>query len=169
MHPGQLSYLAKSNALPGGSSWAAGPGQDEWLAFTVDEARYHCLSVWKRGTADQPLAGSYRLVFETGMSPVRPMVTVERSVLLAAQPNPFNPRVTVGFALSKAGAVDLSVFDLRGRRIRRLATGPLPAGVHQAEWDGTDEQGRRLASGAYLVRLVGPDAVTDQRRVTMIK
>ena len=61
-----------------------------------------------------------------------------------------------------------AVFDLDGRRVRTLRSGHATAGVHRATWDGRDDAGRRLASGVYLLRLLGED-FAESRRVTLIK
>ncbi len=75
-------------------------------------------------------------------------------VLNAPTPNPFNPHTSVVFALPAAEAVDLRVHDLTGRVVRTLADGRLYGpGRHEVGWDGTDDAGRALASGVYVVRL----------------
>jgi hypothetical protein len=52
-----------------------------------------------------------------------------------------------------AGAAQVDVFDVRGRRVRRLVDGALlPRGVTDLSWDGRDAGGSRVASGSYLVR-----------------
>ncbi len=69
-------------------------------------------------------------------------------------PNPFNPKTTLRFALPRAAAVDLAIFDVSGRRVARLVAGDtLPAGQHAIDWEGRDEAGRALPSGVYLARL----------------
>ncbi len=68
-------------------------------------------------------------------------------------PNPFGAATTIPFALERAGSAELSVFDVSGRLVRRLAQGWLEAGAHALTWDGTDAQGRRVAPGVYLYRL----------------
>ena len=45
----------------------------------------------------------------------------------------------------------LEVFDLRGRRVRVLASGSYDA-EGWAQWDGTDENGNRVPAGTYLVQ-----------------
>jgi flagellar hook assembly protein FlgD len=40
-----------------------------------------------------------------------------------------------------------------GQRIRRLADGFHQAGVYELTWDGRDDGGRAVASGAYVYRL----------------
>ena len=61
--------------------------------------------------------------------------------------------------------VELSVFDLAGRRIATLARGPLPAGSHNARWDGSDAQGVRAPSGVYFARLITEDGVATGKFV----
>ncbi|MBK6898594.1 MAG: T9SS type A sorting domain-containing protein [bacterium] len=68
-------------------------------------------------------------------------------------PNPFNPMTTVSFSLATAGRATVDVLDLQGRVVRTLFAGDLPAGVRALVWDGRDDAGREVASGAYLARL----------------
>ncbi|MBK7670900.1 MAG: hypothetical protein IPJ24_05860 [bacterium] len=169
VHPGDLPFGSRSHVLDGGSAWTAGPGQDEDLVVTVEEARHLCVAVWKRTQADWAMGGSYRLVLTAGVTPTAgdaaPVVTRVDN----ARPNPFNPRVTVDFTVGSAGRVEFAVFDVLGRRVRRLVAADLGAGSHQVVWDGLDDVGRPVASGTYLLRLDGPDGVSARRRVTMLK
>lgn len=68
-------------------------------------------------------------------------------------PNPFNMTTNIKFALPIAGQVDLEIFNILGQRIRMLISDDMPAGFHQAIWDGCDEAGRPVASGVYFARL----------------
>lgn len=80
-------------------------------------------------------------------------VTPAALPLLTVSPNPFNPRTSITFAAAVAGQVVLRLYDPRGRSVRTLVEGPLPAGRHQVTWDGLDSAGRAVASGVYVVRL----------------
>lgn len=73
--------------------------------------------------------------------------------LLLNQPNPFNPRTTLRFDVPAGGEVRLEIYDVAGRLIRTLLAADLPAGSHQAAWDGTDSAGRGMPSGCYFARL----------------
>ena len=68
-------------------------------------------------------------------------------------PNPSRGETMFGFALPEAGRVSLVLYDQQGRRIRSLVGEVLPAGRHQARWDGRDEGGHLAPIGLYLVRL----------------
>ncbi len=64
-------------------------------------------------------------------------------------PNPFNPQTKIDFTLDMADTVDLSVFDLLGRRIATLRQGDLAAGDHHVVWDGRSDAGQAVAAGQY--------------------
>ena len=75
---------------------------------------------------------------------------------LHARPNPANGYARLGFGLNTSATVDLSVYDLLGRRVAEIAAENLPAGAHERTLDTS-----RLAPGLYLVRLsVGGASVT---------
>ncbi len=88
--------------------------------------------------------------------------------LMPAGPNPFRPGTTVRFQLDRGGSIDLGVFTLTGRRVRTLASGFAPGGAHATAWDGRDDAGQPVASGIYLIRLVG-EGFRDSRRVVRIR
>ncbi len=68
-------------------------------------------------------------------------------------PNPFNPGTSVHYRLDKPGDAGLTVYDVRGRRVRGLAAGWRPAGEYRADWDGRDDSGIETAAGVYVCRL----------------
>lgn len=83
-------------------------------------------------------------------------------------PNPFNAGTTIRFVTEDAGTVELVIFDLLGRSIRRLINHELPSGSHSVDWDGTDDEGRESASGVYLYRLT-LDSHSLTRRMVLIR
>jgi len=83
-------------------------------------------------------------------------------------PNPFNPVVTIRFGLKVGARANLDVFDLRGRRVRRLVDGYLEAGVHELAWRGRDDGGRGTASGVYFLKLSAGE-VQFNRRVMLVR
>ncbi len=71
-----------------------------------------------------------------------------------ATPNPFNPSTTISYTIAEEGHVTLSVYSLSGQKVATLVDSPMPAGTHQAVFDGTG-----LASGLYVYRLESGDVV----------
>ena len=86
---------------------------------------------------------------------------------LSASPNPFNPKTTFRFALDHASTVQLRVYDVSGRLVRDFGLGTRAAGPVEVQWNGTDDSGRTVASGVYLVRLVTPDRSETLRTVLL--
>jgi len=84
-------------------------------------------------------------------------------------PNPFNPRTEFRFRLAAPAAVSLEIHDLRGRRLWTSPVRALDAGARALGWDGRDDAGRALPSGAYLYRLLVDDAPAATGRVTLTR
>jgi hypothetical protein len=76
------------------------------------------------------------------------------------EPNPFNPKTTLAFTVSREMPVRLTIYDVSGRELRVLLDEIRSAGRHIIEWDGTDTSGRQLGSGVYFyeVRVAGVQA-----------
>jgi hypothetical protein len=68
-------------------------------------------------------------------------------------PNPFGGSTRIGFSVSRSGEAKLRVFDVQGRLVRTLVNGPVDAGAHVVDWNGRNDQGRRVSSGVYFYRL----------------
>ncbi len=169
VYPAGDPWLVKSEAIDGGISWLGGPGEDEYLTFEITEQDYYGVAVWKRGSADLPLAGQYDLVLRTGFTDVPPGEGPPAATrLVGVYPNPFNPRTTVAFELAQQRDVRLAVYDLTGTRIRWLLQESRPAGRHEVVWDGLDGNGRRVASGVYVLRLEA-GTIRDLRKVVLLK
>ena len=91
-----------------------------------------------------------------------------RFALHESFPNPFNGAVAIPFDLPSETVVTLVVYDAAGRRVRTVAEEKLPGGRYVRQWDGLDEDGRHVASGAYLYQLVtGGRSATG--KMTLIK
>ena len=61
----------------------------------------------------------------------------------------------------------LTVYDLAGRRVRRLLDGRLEAGDHVAKWNGRDERERAQSSGIYFCRLTAGGESASRKMILM--
>ena len=91
----------------------------------------------------------------------------ETFAITATYPNPFADAATIRYHVAAPTEVEVQVYDLLGRRVATLARGYRPVGAHEATWDGTDEAGRALASGVYLVRVTAGDRAVTRRLVLL--
>ncbi len=69
-------------------------------------------------------------------------------------PNPFNPTTRISFTLLEMKDIELSVFNLKGQKVKTLMQGMHAPGSWQVEWNGTDENGETVASGVYIYQLL---------------
>ncbi|MFI5372943.1 MAG: FlgD immunoglobulin-like domain containing protein, partial [Candidatus Eisenbacteria bacterium] len=89
------------------------------------------------------------------------------AALAPPRPDPARESVTLSFTLARAGETRLEVFDLAGRRMRRLVGGTMMAGPHETGWNLRDETGRAVPAGVYLARLVAPGTSGVRRFVVL--
>jgi hypothetical protein len=99
---------------------------------------------------------------------VAPLDVTPAPLQLSASPNPFNPRTVVSFAVARASAVRLAVYDLAGRKVVDLLGATVSAGEHRITWDGRDSCGRAMPSGNYVVQLTTQER-THSRTVTLLR
>jgi len=87
-----------------------------------------------------------------------------------AFPNPFNPSTRIEFEIGGSVAVPAAVtlFDLRGRKIRTLHEGTLQPGPQSFLWNGRDDSGGEVASGVYLARITVAD-LKQSLKITLAK
>jgi len=83
--------------------------------------------------------------------------------LMPNYPNPFNPTTTLHYYLSENANVSLEVFDMLGRKVSELYSGPQLSGEYKIQFDASN-----LASGVYIVRFRAGSHV-DIRRISLIK
>jgi hypothetical protein len=127
------------------------------------------------GAAERPL--EYRVVVRGGdgsvvtiLGPVTVAATASMWLAgLAVLPNPVTEHGVVRFTLPTAGVVDVSVFDLRGRRLAELVRGWFDAGPHETAWATVDQHGRRVAAGTYIVRMTTPNGMAREAKVSVTR
>lgn len=96
-------------------------------------------------------------------SPRRPTKNTIR-----VSPNPFNPVTSIRVETTVGGPQRVVVHDLLGRRVRLLQEGSFGEGQRVITWDGRDDRGVVLPSGAYLVTLIHPNGRTS-RPIVLLK
>ena len=65
-------------------------------------------------------------------------------------PNPFALATRLRFRIPEEGPVRITVYDVTGRRVRSVVDERLPAGDHEAVWDGRNGNGRAVGAGVYF-------------------
>jgi len=73
--------------------------------------------------------------------------------LLNNYPNPFNPTTTINFSLQSNTEVELTVYNIKGQKIKTLIKNEFIKGTHSIIWNGDDESGKNVSSGVYFYKL----------------
>jgi glucose/arabinose dehydrogenase len=142
--PGQPSASDWGTGFRQCSDFGVGPDGSLWWLKASDDA-------------NTPSSGSIHRVRYTGTVDVPPDHTRERT--LRAAPNPFRESVTFDAHTGAGGTPDVEVFDLGGRRLRRLQASEAGSVV----WDGRADDGASVPAGLYLARVrAGETTVTTR-------
>jgi len=84
-------------------------------------------------------------------------------------PNPFTDLAVIRYTLPQAAKVELSIYNLRGQKVRRLESEHRSAGEHFLAWEGCDDRAQALASGVYLLRMSIQGQGQMQRKMVLVK
>jgi len=80
--------------------------------------------------------------------------------------NPCRGRVELELALPQAGQVELSVYEISGRRVWSEVQS-LEAGYREIHWEGIHQDGSQAATGVYLVQALAAGKASTQRVVLL--
>ena len=72
-------------------------------------------------------------------------------------PNPFNPTTTISFSLQNNSNAELSIYNIKGQKVKQLLSDKLSSGKHSVVWDGRDENNQPVGSGIYFYKLKAGD------------
>lgn len=87
----------------------------------------------------------------------------EQVTLRQNYPNPFNPTTNITFTVPEQMNINVSVYDLMGRRVATLMNEQKSAGQYTITWDAS-----ALSSGVYIYRIQAGN-VALSRKMTLIK
>ncbi|MCD4828270.1 MAG: hypothetical protein K8R90_02415 [Candidatus Cloacimonetes bacterium] len=94
------------------------------------------------------------------------------TALLQNVPNPFNPVTQIRFALHEPSRVQVTIYNVKGQRVRFLADDHWDTGYHEITWNGRDDNTRPVASGIYFCMLQArgeTESTRDMRKMILLK
>lgn len=92
-------------------------------------------------------------------------MNLTKYMLAPNAPNPFAATTQIGFYAPKSGSVTLDVYNVNGELVKTLINGTVDAGNNTVEWNGTDNNGKTVASGAYTYRLTAGATVLSRTMI----
>jgi len=100
---------------------------------------------------------------EPNTEPETEAVPANGRLFVRSEPNPFALRTAIRFYVPEEATVVVDIYNVAGRRVRRLHDAPMSIGWHTVDWDGSNASGVRLAGGVYFARVVSERETTTQR------
>jgi len=88
-----------------------------------------------------------------------PYVNLEENVIpelsgkLFNYPNPFNPTTIIEFSINNNSKVELTIYNIKGQKVKTLVQDQFTTGDHNILWNGDDENNDPVSSGVYLYKL----------------
>lgn len=117
----------------------------------------------RRMIADEVTGAARHTVFPAQPDPTSVVEIGAAGLAVRSYPNPFRPRTRIEFTLPQGGPVEIGVYDLSGRLVKRLVVADYGPGTHAVPWNGTDARGEPVASGVYFYRVTAAGTtVTDK-------
>ncbi|PID28850.1 MAG: hypothetical protein CSB55_03115 [Candidatus Cloacimonadota bacterium] len=93
----------------------------------------------------------------------------DKVVLKGNYPNPFNPSTTINFSIPENSEVNLSIYNVKGQKVRTSINKKLEKGYHKVLWNGKNEAGNFVGSGVYLYRLKVNGKTEAVKKCLMLK
>ncbi len=87
--------------------------------------------------------------------------------LMQNYPNPFNPTTTIEYQIQKNDFVTLKVFNSLGQLVKTLVNESKQSGEYSVIFDGKNENGQTVSSGAYYYQLQVGDFISNKKMIQL--
>ncbi len=82
-------------------------------------------------------------------------------------PNPFNPETNIFYSLAEKSAVSLKIFNIKGQLVKTLVNENQQKGQYKIVWNGQNNEGKRVGSGVYFIRMSTPKYQTIRKALLL--
>lgn len=91
--------------------------------------------------------------------------TLDQFVLEDNYPNPFNPMTLINYELLIDGIVNITVYDMMGRKIKTLINQSQTAGYKSVWWDASDSKSQGVPAGVYFYTIQIRDRIETRKMI----
>jgi Secretion system C-terminal sorting domain len=146
---------------------ASGAGGGSIHCYKLYQSNYNTSELWwPMFRHDRARTGCYGAAVPTGVDETHntaPSATRISSIY----PNPFNPSTRVAFEVSTRAWVEVSIYDVSGRRVVVLLSKEMNPGRYDVAWFGQTSTGAVAASGVYFCKLRAGNVVETRKMVLL--
>lgn len=84
-------------------------------------------------------------------------------------PNPFNPSTNISFNIKEDTDVEITIYNMKGQKVKTLVDRKLRQGQHKVEWNGTDSASKSVGSGVYFYKVNYNSRTQAVKKCVMLK
>jgi flagellar hook assembly protein FlgD len=88
-------------------------------------------------------------------------------ILYQNYPNPFNPTTQIKYDLPSDSYVNISIYDVMGRKIKLLFNNKQTSGYHSLRWDATNDIGEGVSAGMYIYTIQAGEYRSTKKMVLL--
>ncbi len=136
----------------------------QWAQLTPEVYQFAVVAVYSNGVESDPILSNSLEKF--------PVIADENIILkknrISNYPNPFNPDTTIKLDLVKSGETKLTIYNMQGKKVKKLIDAYYKKGVYEIYWDGQNDGGEAVASGNYIIKLQ-QDGKETTRKMLLLK
>lgn len=92
----------------------------------------------------------------------------EKDIIIDLYPNPVNDKLNLVSRLSAEGKGKIDIFNIEGRKIKTVFSGYFPKGISKFKWNCENDDGQKVGSGVYLIR-IQKDKQEKIKKITIMK
>jgi hypothetical protein len=100
----------------------------------------------------------------TGIGSLALNIGAPAAAMVQNYPNPFKDQTTFKFRTTQDGLVDISIYDLTGRKVANVMNQNKPTGTYEVNFNNVN-----LSTGVYIATLSGTAGVIQSMRISVVK
>jgi len=108
-------------------------------------------------------SGNYQLDVVTSVKPPDNLPT--KFELEQNYPNPFSSSTSISYKLAEQSNISVKIYNILGQVVKEFRVGSQVAGIHGVVWDGTNNLGKKVATGVYFYQLQTSKEVLAKKMV----
>lgn len=108
-------------------------------------------------------------VIQVGNQHVSNENEIQKPFSVSVYPNPFNPTTNISFNIPKSSLVEISLYNIKGQRVKTIVNEQLKAGNHIYQWNGKDSRENSCASAIYFSVIKINNSVQSVKKITLLK
>ena len=85
--------------------------------------------------------------------------------LYPAYPNPFNPETTIRYDLPEQSFVDITIYDMLGRKVRTIVNEQQNPVYKSILWNAKDDYGTAVSAGLYIYQVQAGNFIQTKKMI----